>query len=334
MKQVAIIGDGGWGTALALVLQRNDHQIRVWGPDADYLTALQTGGENTKFLPGIPLPAELQWTADPQVAVRNADLVVLAVPSKYFRAVVQQFAPYLADTPLLVSVTKGLDTQTHQRMSTTAEEIIGGPPVVALSGPSHAEEVARGVPSAIVAACPDHDRAVAVQSFFNAPAFRVYTSNDVVGVELGGALKNVMAIAAGISDGIGYGDNTKAALITRGLAEMTRLGQALGAHPATFSGLSGIGDLIVTCTSRHSRNRRVGEALGQGETLEAILARSEQVAEGVWNSANARALAAELAIDAPITDEVYAVVHQGKAARDAVTDLLAREPRPERDESQ
>ncbi len=333
MKTIGVIGDGGWGTALAMVLQRNGHQVRVWGPDETYLRQLQAQGENTKFLPGVALPPEIEWTADAAAVVHAADLVVLAVPSKYYRPVVQQFAPHLANTPLLVSVTKGLDTQTHHRMSVTAEEILGGAPVIALSGPSHAEEVALGVPSAIVAACVDHERAVAAQDIFNAPAFRVYTSDDIVGVELGGALKNVIAIAAGISDGIGYGDNTKAALITRGLAEMTRLGQALGAHPATFSGLSGIGDLIVTCTSRHSRNRRVGEALGCGDTLETIMARSEQVAEGVWNCANARALAAAHGIDAPITDEVYAVVHEQKNPRDAVTDLLTREPRPERDDA-
>lgn len=333
MKKIGVIGDGGWGTALAMVLQRNGHRVCVWGPDATYLQELQARGENVKFLPGVAVPPELQWTADPEQTVHQADLVVIAVPSKYYRTVVQTFAPHLASAPLVVSVTKGLDTQTHHRMSATAEEILNGTPVIALSGPSHAEEVALGVPSAIVAACTDHERAVAVQSIFNAPSFRVYTSDDIIGVELGGALKNVIAIAAGISDGIGYGDNTKAALITRGLAEMTRLGQALGAHPTTFSGLSGIGDLIVTCTSRHSRNRRVGEALGKGDTLETIMARSEQVAEGVWNCANARALAAECGVDAPITDEVHAVVHEQKNPRDAVTDLLTREPRPERDDA-
>ena len=331
MKQIAVIGDGGWGTALALVLYRNGHAVRVWGPFEDYVEQLRSGHENTKFLPGIALPAGLEWTASPQQAVAGAEAVVLAMPSKFYRPVLERFQSLITPDQLVVSVTKGLDKDTHQRMTQTAQQMLGGPAVVALSGPSHAEEVARGIPAAIVAACTDPAAARATQELFNAPVFRVYTSDDVIGVELGGALKNVIAVAAGVSDGIGYGDNTKAALMTRGLAEMTRLGVALGAHPATFSGLSGVGDLIVTCTSRHSRNRRVGESLGQGATLADLMATMEQVAEGVWNCANARALAAEHDVDMPITEEVYAMVHEGKDPRDAVTDLLTRDPRPERD---
>jgi glycerol-3-phosphate dehydrogenase (NAD(P)+) len=331
MKQIAVIGDGGWGTALALVLHRNGHAVRVWGPFEDYVQQLRTGHENAKFLPGIELPPALEWTADPREAVAGAQAVVLAMPSKFYRPVLERFRSLITPDRLVVSVTKGLDKDTHQRMTQTAQHMLDGPPVVALSGPSHAEEVARGIPAAIVAACTDPAAARATQELFNAPVFRVYTSDDVVGVELGGALKNVIALAAGVSDGIGYGDNTKAALMTRGLAEMTRLGTALGAHPATFSGLSGVGDLIVTCTSKHSRNRRVGESLGRGATLAELMATMEQVAEGVWNCANARALAAEHGVDMPITEEVYAMVHEDKNPRDAVTDLLTRDPRPERD---
>ncbi len=331
MKRIAIIGDGGWGTALALVLHRNQHEVRVWGPFAEYIERVKASGENPKFLPDISLPPEIHWTASRAEAVSEADAVVLAVPSKFYRSVVESFKGSITSNMVIVSVTKGLDKETHQRMTQTAETILSGHHVVALSGPSHAEEVARGVPSAVAAACSDHAVAEYVQALFNAPTFRVYTTDDTIGVELGGALKNVIAIAAGVSDGIGFGDNTKAALMTRGLAEMTRLGVALGAHPSTFSGLSGMGDLIVTCTSQHSRNRRVGEALGRGNTLDDILKQTEQVAEGVWNCANARDLAAEAGVDVPITDEVYAIVHEGKNPKDAVTDLLTREPRPERD---
>ncbi len=331
MKRIAIIGDGGWGTALALVLHRNGHEVCVWGPFAEYIERIKATGENTKFLPGVELPADLHWTASRSEAVSEADAVVLAVPSKFYRSVVQSFQSFITSNSVVVSVTKGLDKDSHQRMTQTAETILTGHHVVALSGPSHAEEVARGVPSAVVAACSDHTVAENIQHIFNSPVFRVYTSDDTIGVELGGALKNVIAIAAGVSDGIGYGDNTKAALMTRGLAEMTRLGVALGAHPSTFSGLSGMGDLIVTCTSQLSRNRRVGEALGKGDTLDEILKRTEQVAEGVWNCANARELAAEAGIDVPITDEVHAIVHEGKDPREAVSNLLTREPRPERD---
>lgn len=332
MKRITLIGDGGWGTALGLVLHRNGHQVRIWGPFPDYISEIQSSGENRKFLPGIACPEGIEWTADDAAAMADADAVVLAIPSKFYRDVVTRFAPLLQDCPIRISVTKGLDKTTHHRMTETASEILGGAAIAALSGPSHAEEVARGAATAVVVACPQTGIAEAAQELFNCDVFRVYTSDDVIGVELGGALKNVIAIAAGVCDGIGFGDNSKAALITRGLAEMTRLGTALGAHPATFSGLSGMGDLIVTCVSRHSRNRGVGERLGQGQTLADIMAQSEQVAEGVWNCANANALAAELGVEVPITDEVYAIVHENKDPRSAVMDLLTRDPRPERDE--
>lgn len=332
MKQITIIGDGGWGTALGLVLHKNGHAVRIWGPFEDYIVDIQTHNENRKFLPGIPCPTDIEWTADPTTAMAGTDAVILAIPSKFYRDVVIRFAPLLKDCPAIASVTKGLDRDTHHRMTETASTLLDGKAVAALSGPSHAEEVAKGAATAVVAACADHSVAEVFQTLFNCDVFRVYTSDDVVGVELGGALKNVIAIAAGVCDGIGFGDNSKAALITRGLAEITRLGVALGAHPATFSGLSGMGDLIVTCVSQHSRNRRVGERLGQGQTLDEIMAQTEQVAEGVWNSANAKALAAETGVEVPITDEVYAVLHEGKDPRAAVTDLLTRDPRPERDE--
>lgn len=328
--QVAIIGDGGWGTALGMVLHRNGHRVRMWGPFPDYLEEVRELRENVKFLPGVPLPGELEWTADRAHAVAGAQVIVLASPSKFYRAVLASFAPHITGQPRIVSVAKGLDKETHRRLTQVASDVLGGRMVAALSGPSHAEEVARGIPSAVVIACADHDVAADLQQVFNSPEFRIYTSEDVVGVELGGALKNVIAVAAGISDGIGFGDNTKAALITRGLAEITRIGVARGARPETFAGLSGIGDLIVTCASRLSRNRGVGERLGRGEKLEAILQGMAQVAEGVWTCRAALDLARELGVDVPITEQVVAVVHEGKDPRAAVQALMTRDPKRER----
>ncbi len=379
MSNVTVIGDGGWGTALAMVLHRNGHAVRVWGPFPDYIDRVQRTRENQKFLPGVNIPTEILFTADRKTAMRETDRVILAVPSRYFREVLQTFAGLIPDSARILSVTKGLDKETHQRMSEIAGEIcrrarerhvltdaatpeelrprpdsrsrarervaISHPPpdqvltdaatpvscVAALSGPSHAEEVARGIPTAVTVACSDHAVACEWQDLFSNEAFRVYTSDDMVGVELGGALKNVIAIAAGVSDGIGFGNNTKAALVTRGLAELARLGTALGAHPATFAGLSGVGDLVVTCTSRLSRNRAVGERLGRGEKIESILKSMEQVAEGVWTCGLARDLAKAKAVEVPITEEVCALVYEGKDPRAAVRSLLGRDPRRERD---
>lgn len=330
-KQIAIIGDGGWGTALGLALLRNGHRVRIWGPFPEYIARVRASGENIDYLPGVRLPPGLEWTADRGHAVNHAEVVVLATPTKYFRSVLTSFAGLIPPAALVVSVAKGLDEQGHQRMTQVAEEVLGWAPVAALSGPSFASEVAAGLPTAVVIACRDSARAKALQAVFNGSRFRIYTSDDVVGVELGGTLKNVMAIGVGVSDGLGFGHNARAALITRGLAEMTRIGQALGAHAATFAGLSGMGDLVLTCTSRQSRNYTVGERLGRGERMDAILAGMKQVAEGVGNCSIARALAQRLRVPAPITDEVHAIVMEGKDPRAAVDALLGRDPRPERD---
>ena len=326
--KAAVIGDGGWGTALAMVLERNGHDVTVWGPFPEYLDQVMTIGENPTYLPGVPVPAGIQWTTDHAEAVKDAGLVVLVVPSRFYRSVVEAFKPFIPEDALLVSATKGLDEETHERMSEVAEEIMARP-VAVLSGPSHAEEVARGIPCAVAIAADDHAIAEQIQHCFVNDTFRVYTLDDVVGVELGGALKNIVAVAAGISDGMGFGDNSKAALMTRGLAEITRLGVALGARPETFSGLSGIGDLMVTCMSRHSRNRGVGERLGKGETLADIMAGMKMVAEGVWNCRAAKELAEQHGIPVPITEQVNAVVHEGKDPRQAVMDLMSRAPKPE-----
>ena len=327
--KTCVIGDGGWGTALALVLHRAGHDVRVWGPFPDYIEKIKQSGENTTFLAGVPLPEEIHWTADREEAVDNAGVVVLASPSKFFADVAASFADIIPASSHVVSVAKGLSKDGHRRMTEVAADVLQHEHIAALSGPSHAEEVARDVPSAVVVACDNAQVAEALQQAFLTPSFRVYTSSDVVGVELGGALKNVVAVAAGVCDGLGFGDNTKAALVTRGLAEMVRLGRAMGADQATFAGLSGIGDLMVTCGSKLSRNRSVGEELGKGRSIQEIMDSMAQVAEGVWTCASARVLARDYDIDVPITDEVHAIVYEGKAPRDAVQSLLMRDPKPE-----
>jgi glycerol-3-phosphate dehydrogenase (NAD(P)+) len=330
-KKIAIIGDGGWGTALGLMLVRAGHAVRIWGPFPETIERIRSTGENRDFLPGVRLPAELQWTHDRAQAVDGAEVVVLAMPTKYFRTVLSSFAGVIPAAAQVVSVAKGLDSVDNRRMTEVAEDLLKAGPVAALSGPSFASEVAVGAPTAVVIACRDAALAGALQAVFNTPRFRVYTSDDVIGVELGGTLKNVIAVGVGVCDGMGFGHNARAALITRGLAEITRLGVALGAHPATFAGLSGMGDLVLTCTSRLSRNYTVGERMGKGEQIADILAGMKQVAEGVENCALANALALQLGVPAPIAGEVHAMVHKGKSPRDAADSLLGRDPRPERD---
>jgi glycerol-3-phosphate dehydrogenase (NAD(P)+) len=330
---VAIIGDGGWGTALGLTLLGNGHRVIGWGPFPDYVERLRRERENALYLPGVTLPPELVWTADREEALDGAEIVVLAAPTPFFRSVTESLAGLVPASATVVSVAKGIEKDSFRRMTEVAEAVLGRGPVAALSGPSHASEVARGIPTAVVAACRDEAVAQQVQSVFMGRRFRVYTTDDVAGVELGGALKNVIAIAAGVSDGIGFGHNTKAALVTRGLVEISRLGVALGARASTFAGLSGMGDLVVTCTSPLSRNRAVGERLGRGEKLEDILAGMKQVAEGVWNCRVARELAGRAGVDVPITDEVYAVLYEGKSPIEAVEALMMRAAKPEADGS-
>lgn len=329
MSNVTIIGDGGWGTALALVLHRNGHAITLWGPFADYLDTIRTQAENPRYLPGVTLPREWRWTSEPGRAIAGADAVVLAVPSRYYAATCDRFRGLIPAGADVISVTKGLCPPPHVSMSRLAEERLAHGPVAVLSGPSHAEEVARGIPTAVVAASADAALAGRVQTLFGQPVFRVYSSDDPLGVELGGALKNVIALAIGVSDGIGFGDNTRAALITRGLVEITRLGTALGARAETFAGLSGMGDLIVTCTSRHSRNRGVGERIGRGEPVDTILADMQMAAEGVWNCAAAAEAAQRLGVEVPITTQVNALIEGRLTPQEAVCALLERDPKPE-----
>ena len=264
MSTVAFLGDGAWGTALALGLHRAGHAVTVWGAFPDYVAAVRRTRENKRFLPGVRVPRAIAWVADEAAAVRDADLAVISTPTQYIRAVLARFAPHLPRSLPLVSVAKGIERRTLLRPSQVAADALPGRrPVAVLCGPSHAEEVARGVPTALVASSRSAAFAARVQGTFGSERLRVYTNRDILGVELGAALKNIIALAAGISDGLGFGDNTKAALVTRGLAEITRLGRALGARRSTFDGLSGLGDLMATCTSRHSRNRWCGEQVSK-----------------------------------------------------------------------
>jgi len=324
--KVAVLGAGAWGTALALVLHRGGHSVTMWGHDAQHLEAVRRDGINERYLPGIKLPQDWAFEPDLLHAVDGAECAVVAVPSKALRPVTSALAEYRG---VMVSVTKGIEHDTGLTMSGVLQANAPRSRVAALSGPTLALEVARGVPSAIVAASRDRATAQIVQGLFHSVPFRVYTSTDLVGVEMGGALKNVVAIAAGVGDGLGFGDNSKAALITRGIAEIRRLGVACGAQPETFAGLSGLGDLTVTCFSKLSRNRGLGERLGRGEELASLLAKSVAIAEGYPTAAAARRLAARLSITTPIIDEVYAVLYEGKNVAQALRDLIGRESKAE-----
>lgn len=327
--QISIIGDGGWGTALGLLLHGYGHRVTMWGHDAGYLEQVRGLRRNPRFLPGVELPAEMQWTADAAAAAAAAEAIVLAMPSSFYLSVLSRFVGLIGPDLPVISVTKGLCEKSHRRMSELASDVLRTRNVAVLSGPSHAEEVSRQIPTAVVAASADDELARFVQRLFNGPRFRVYTSSDVLGVEMGAAVKNVIAIAVGASDGLGFGDNTRAALITRGLAEMTRLGVAMGGQAETFSGLSGVGDLVVTCTSRHSRNHTVGERLGRGERIADILGSMMMVAEGVWNARVVDALAGEKGIEMPICRQVHRLCDGTGSALEAVELLMGREARPE-----
>ena len=327
--KIAVIGDGGWGTANALLLCGYGHDVTLWGAFPDYIEEQKRTRRNERFLKGVVLPDALKLTADREEAVKGAEVVVLAAPSKYFTSVVSVFKGLITPEMLVVSITKGLCEKTHRRMTDLGEEILGTGPIVALAGPTHAEEVARGIPTAIVAACTDPEKAKRVQEIWSGPLFRVYTSPDPVGVEIGGAVKNVLAIAVGCSDGMGLGDNTRAALITRGLVEMKRFVLAYGGSEDTLNGLAGIGDLIVTCTSVHSRNHSVGERLGKGEKIGDILGSMQMVAEGVWNSKVVHEIAKRLGVEMPICELVYRLCYKDFNARDAVSAMMTRDLKSE-----
>jgi glycerol-3-phosphate dehydrogenase (NAD(P)+) len=328
---ISVLSEGGWGTALSMVACDNNHSVTLWGPFPDYVDEMRRTRRNDRFLRGVALPPALALESDLARACAGAEIAVLAAPSQYMRSLLLRLkALALPPEVIFLAVAKGIETETCRRMSELVAEILGPVRYAVLSGPSHAEEVSRRVPTAVTTASLDSAAALAVQRAFMNHYLRIYTSDDVVGVELGGALKNVLALAAGVLDGMGLGDNTKAALMTRGIVEMARLGQALGGKAETFSGLSGIGDLIVTCTSRHSRNRHVGEELGKGRSLEEIQRDMGMVvAEGVKTASSAYALARRAAVDTPIIDEVHASLYRGKDPRQAVRDLMMRDAKPE-----
>ncbi|MCB8817139.1 NAD(P)H-dependent glycerol-3-phosphate dehydrogenase [Desulfosporosinus shakirovi] len=329
MPKIAVYGAGSWGSALAVLLAKAGHQVVLVGRHADEMENMRNQQENKRYLPGVVLPQGIFPTTD--LSFLNADLVVLSVPSHSVREVARLINPYLRGGCIVVNTAKGMEEGTHCRLSEVLIEELPNNPVAVLSGPSHAEEVGRDMPTTVVVAS-DVETAKTVQDMMMTPKFRVYTNPDVIGVELGGALKNVIALCTGIAEGLGFGDNTKAALMTRGLAEIARLGVALGGNPLTFAGLSGVGDLIVTCTSLHSRNRRAGVALGQGKPLETVLREVGMVVEGVRATRIAHFLGIEKNIPMPITEQAYKVLFENADPKIAVADLMLRGKRHELEE--
>ncbi len=328
--KTTVISDGAWGTALALTLLQNKHQVTLWGPFADYIAEMTKTRNNSRFLPSMTLPKELNLSADMATAVKDSELIVLATPSQYLRQTLKQLKECY-NGQLIVNVAKGIEKESLKRMSEISHEILGEDiRYCVLSGPSHAEETAKKLPTVVTIASLNETDAKIAQEAFMTDSFRVYTDVDIAGLELGGALKNVMAIAAGIADGMQLGDNPKAALITRAIVEMSRLGVALGGTEKTFTGLGGVGDLIVTCNSQHSRNRHVGEELGLGKSLDDILeAMGMVVAEGVVTTKSAYDLAKKHNIDTPIIDEVYKILYKNKPPKDALLELMTRSPKSE-----
>ena len=329
MAKVSIIGAGSWGIALAAVLEKNGHEVAVWSAFEEEIQMLQRDREHKKKLPGVCLKEGIQLTADLEQAVCGKDLLVLAVPSVYVRSTAKSMKPYVKEQTLIVNVAKGIEEQTLMSLTDIISEEIPHAKVAVLSGPSHAEEVGRGLPTTCVAGAKRKEDAEYVQNIFMNDVFRIYTSPDMLGIELGGALKNVIALAAGMADGLGYGDNTKAALITRGIAEIGRLALAMGAKYETISGLTGIGDLIVTCASRHSRNRKAGMLIGQGKSMEEAMAEVHMVVEGVYSAKAAIGLAEKYQIPMPIIEEVNEVLFAGKPVKEAVQELMLRDKKLE-----
>ena len=322
--KISVVGSGGWGTALALLLLENGHEVTLWSYAEEESRILRETRENP-MLKGVALPAGLGLTTD-LGCVRGCKIVVLATPSFAVRSTAHRVAPLLDAETVLVSVSKGIEKETSGTLTQAIQAEVGAEhPVVALSGPSHAEEVSRGIPTGVVVACPERELAERVQNAFMCSRFRVYTSPDTAGIELGAALKNVIALCAGVCDGMGYGDNTKALLMTRGLAEVARLGMALGAHRETFAGLAGVGDLIVTCTSMHSRNRRAGILIGQGVPVQEAMKQVGAVVEGYYAAQSAWELAQRKNVDMPITEAAYAVLYEGRDPREALNSLMLRD---------
>lgn len=329
MTEVSVIGAGSWGTALALLLLKNGHKVTMCSAVPEEIENLRRDGENKRCLPGVSIPAQMQLTDDMEAAIKGKRLIVLAVASPYVRATSARIREYVDNGQIIVNVAKGIEERTLMTMVDVIQEEIPQADVAILSGPSHAEEVGRGIPTTCVAGANSRNTAEIIQNIFMNEVFRVYISPDSLGIELGGSLKNVIALAAGIADGIGYGDNTKAALITRGIYEISRLGIQMGGSADTFYGLSGIGDLIVTCASMHSRNRRAGILIGQGKSCEEAMREVNMVVEGVYAAKAAKKLAQKYNTDMPIIEQVNMVLFEGKKPEDAVKELMLRDKKIE-----
>jgi len=333
MTRIGMLGAGSWGTALAILLSTKNFEITLWEYFPDLVEKLKKYRENKSMLPGIKIPSNIQITNDISEAVKNSAIIKGSFPSHVVRNLAEKVSSFDLKDKLVVSVSKGIENETLLRVSQIYSDVISyftQDQFIVLSGPSHAEEVSRFIPTTVVAASSSLENAKKIQGIFMTETFRVYSHTDVIGVELGGSLKNIIAIAAGIGDGVGFGDNTKAALITRGLVEITRLGTAMGSDPLTFAGLSGMGDLVVTCMSQHSRNRFVGEEIGKGKTLKQVLSEMVMVAEGVKTTKSAYDLAKKYKVEMPITEEVYKTLFEDKNPKDAVSDLMTRGAKQEK----
>lgn len=329
MAEVSVIGAGSWGIALALLLSKNGNNVTVWSIVKEEIDMLNEKREHIDKLPGVSLPDSMVFTTDLEMAVKGKEVLVIAVPSVFTRSTANKMKEFVKDGQIIVNVAKGIEETTLMTLSDIIEEEIPQANVAVLSGPSHAEEVGRGVPTTIVVGAKTEETATYLQNMFMNDVFRVYTSSDILGMELGGSLKNVVALAAGIADGLGYGDNTKAALITRGIAEISRLGVAMGGKAETFYGLTGIGDLIVTCASVHSRNRKAGVLMGQGKTMEEAMKEVKMVVEGVYSAKAAMLLSKKYNVSMPIIEQVNLILFENKSADEAVKDLMFRDKRAE-----
>lgn len=336
MKTIGVIGAGSWGTALATVVAGKGSKVRIYDVDAEHLKRMEENRENTDYLPGVPLSDNIEITYSNEDALKGADVILFSAPAQHFRSALNSALPFMTEDTYIINVAKGIEKGTHRRMSEIAKEVFeeAGCPekmekYVVLSGPSHAEEVGKRLPTTVATASRNLEAAKAIQDLFMTDRFRVYTTDDVVGVELGGALKNIIALGAGISDGMGFGDNAKAALMTRGLAEITRLGIKLGAKPETFAGLTGTGDLIVTCTSMHSRNRRCGIMMGEGMSPDEAVAKVGMVVEGMFTAEAAYELAKIADVEMPITDAIYKVTKGEIKASEALVSLMGRDKKSE-----
>lgn len=331
-EKIAVIGAGSWGTALSVSLSGNGHTVKIWDINREHLDELSSNRENTRYLPGVKLPEKIQISYTVKEAVEGADIVLFSAPAQHFRSALDGALPYLKPEMVLINVAKGIEQKSLKRLSEIAFEKLPDAKYVVLSGPSHAEEVGRGMPTTLVSASKDVELAEYVQDVFMSDHLRIYTGSDVIGAELGGALKNIIALGAGISDGMGFGDNAKAALMTRGITEIARLGVQLGASLSTFSGLTGIGDLIVTCTSMHSRNRRCGIMIGEGMSPSEATEKVGMVVEGMYTTEAAYELAQKFGVEMPITEQIYNVINGTVDAREAVMSLMTRQRKHETEE--